>query len=127
MALMRDETSARTEKPTPLRIAEARQRGQVARSADMVSVALLLGGLEGIALWGDDLLVALTAMLANSRFGKSDTFLETPPEFPRGTWPSPSLSRKERENEDEVIFLAPLGDEMEVFAIPRLRFGLRCS
>lgn len=62
MALLKDEFGERTEQPTPLRMAEARRRGRVARSADLVSVALLGGGACALAMCGSGLLAALTKM-----------------------------------------------------------------
>ncbi|MDP6357971.1 MAG: EscU/YscU/HrcU family type III secretion system export apparatus switch protein, partial [Planctomycetota bacterium] len=40
----RSDTDQRTEQPTVLRLAEARRQGQVARSADLTGVAVLLAG-----------------------------------------------------------------------------------
>jgi flagellar biosynthetic protein FlhB len=54
----------RTFKPTPLRLKEARERGNVARSADVISVAVALGGFAVIALLGSSLVAALIRMTA---------------------------------------------------------------
>jgi flagellar biosynthetic protein FlhB len=54
----------RTFKPTPLRLKEARERGNVARSADVGSAAVALGGFAVIALLGSSLVSALTRMTA---------------------------------------------------------------
>ncbi len=62
MALFQDNAGERTEQPTPLRLREARQRGQVARSADVVAVAVVAAGLAAMALWGPGLLAATKAM-----------------------------------------------------------------
>jgi len=64
MAPVRGEVGERTELPTPFRLAEARRRGQVARSGDVVAVAVMLAGLAGLAAAGPGLLRALTAMVA---------------------------------------------------------------
>ena len=64
MALMRDELGERSEMPTPFRLAEARRRGHVARSGDLVSAAVLLGGLGALAGFGGGLLAALKGMTA---------------------------------------------------------------
>ncbi|MHC4295009.1 MAG: EscU/YscU/HrcU family type III secretion system export apparatus switch protein [Planctomycetota bacterium] len=63
MALLRDELGERTELPSPLRLNEARQRGQVARSADLVAAACLLAGLGALVFCGPTLLEALTKMM----------------------------------------------------------------
>lgn len=59
---MRDETGERTERPTPLRLKEARRRGHVARSADVVSAAGALAALGMLALTGGAMLTGLTRM-----------------------------------------------------------------
>lgn len=48
-------SGARTEEPTPLRLREARRRGEVARSAELTAAAALAGGLAGLALLGPSL------------------------------------------------------------------------
>ncbi len=58
----RDESGDRTEMPTLLRLKEARQRGQVARSADLTSALLVLGGLGVLAALGPTLTADLTRM-----------------------------------------------------------------
>lgn len=58
----RDDSGDRTEMPTLLRLKEARQRGQVARSHDLSSALLMLGGLGVLAALGPALLAALTRM-----------------------------------------------------------------
>jgi len=82
MALTTDETGMRTEMPTPLRLVEARRSGHVARSSDLVSVAVLTGGLAGLALFGGPLLSALRDMMADTlaSAGKVGTL-----ELPSGT------------------------------------------
>jgi flagellar biosynthetic protein FlhB len=50
MSLLDDNIAERTEQPTPLRLAEARRRGQVARSGDLVS-ALTLTAVIGALAW----------------------------------------------------------------------------
>jgi len=66
MALFRDHSGERTEMPTALRLEEARRQGQVARSADVVSVALLVAAAAALAVCGAGLTESLRAMLANS-------------------------------------------------------------
>lgn len=60
----RDESGERTEMPTLLRLKEARQRGQVARSGDLSSALLVLGGLAVLAALGPALVTGLTRMTA---------------------------------------------------------------
>ncbi len=50
--------------PTLLRLKEARQRGQVARSTDLSSALLMLGGLGILAALGPALVTGLTRMTA---------------------------------------------------------------
>jgi len=57
------DTDQRTEQPTVLRLAEARRRGQVARSADLTGVAVLLAAVVALWLTGGVLLRELTAMV----------------------------------------------------------------
>jgi len=70
----------RTQQPTPLRLREARERGQVPRSAELTSAAALLGALLGLALLGGGLLADLTdmtrALLAAPGAAPSDGVLE---------------------------------------------------
>ncbi|GJQ25627.1 MAG: flagellar biosynthesis protein FlhB [Phycisphaerae bacterium] len=56
---MADDRQDRTEAPTPRRRFEAREKGQVARSADLTSALLLLGGLVSLKLFGPRLMTAL--------------------------------------------------------------------
>ena len=44
----------RTEKPTPKRRDEARKKGQIARSTDLTSAAVLLGGVVALVITGTD-------------------------------------------------------------------------
>ena len=60
----RSDTDQRTEQPTVLRLAEARRRGQVARSADLTGVAVLLAAVVMLWLVGGVLLRELTGMVA---------------------------------------------------------------
>ena len=70
---LRDEQGERIYLPTPLRLREARERGQVARSADLASIVTVLGGLAGLALLGRRMLNALTRMLAGMLSGAGDS------------------------------------------------------
>jgi len=60
----RDDFGDRTEQPTPLRLKEARRRGQVARSADVVAAAGSLAALAVLAVSGGAMLGHLTRMTA---------------------------------------------------------------
>ena len=59
-----DQTGERTERATPLRLEEARRRGQVPRSADLTSAAAGLLTLLVLALAGPGLLREMTSMTA---------------------------------------------------------------
>ncbi len=54
-----DDAGEKTEAPTPRRKAEARDRGQVAKSADFNSALMLLGGVFCLRLFGPGLMFAL--------------------------------------------------------------------
>jgi flagellar biosynthesis protein FlhB len=64
----RSDTDQRTEQPTALRLAEARRKGQVARSSDLSGVAVLLAAL--VTLWSiggvllEELIVMFSGMLS---------------------------------------------------------------
>lgn len=57
-----DQTGERTFEATPLRLADARKRGQVPRSADLTAAAAGLAGLLVLALAGPGLLSEMTSM-----------------------------------------------------------------
>ena len=59
------EQESRTEPPTARRRAEAREKGQIARSPDLTAAVLLLGGLLALRMWGSDIFGHL---LAGTRF-----------------------------------------------------------
>ncbi|BDG08949.1 EscU/YscU/HrcU family type III secretion system export apparatus switch protein [Anaeromyxobacter paludicola] len=56
-------SGARTERPTPRRQREARRRGEVARSPELLALAALAGGLAAICATGRGLLSALSRLL----------------------------------------------------------------
>ena len=60
----RDDISERTHPPTPLRLAEARRQGQVARSRQLAGAVVLLGALLLVGLAGRRLLAGLSGMTA---------------------------------------------------------------
>ncbi|MFB3890492.1 MAG: EscU/YscU/HrcU family type III secretion system export apparatus switch protein [Phycisphaerae bacterium] len=62
--LLRDEFGERTEQPTPLRLDEARRRGQVAYSRDLTSAVLVLGSTLLLAVLGPRLVDDAVAMMA---------------------------------------------------------------
>jgi flagellar biosynthetic protein FlhB len=66
-----DDTGERTEQPTSLRLREARQRGRVARSAELTSAAAALGGLIALVLLARPLLDEMTAMVRTLLDGRS--------------------------------------------------------
>ena len=61
--------SDRTEKPTPKRLEQARERGQVARSMDLSGAGVMLAGLVGIVLLGHELMTAAGGAMS-STFGQ---------------------------------------------------------
>ncbi len=66
-----DESGERTRQPTSLRLAEARRRGRVPRSAELTSAAAALGCLLVLALIGPGLLGEMTKMTATLLDGRS--------------------------------------------------------
>ncbi|HWL92347.1 MAG TPA: flagellar biosynthesis protein FlhB [Phycisphaerae bacterium] len=56
---MADHAGERTEAPTPRRRQEAREKGQVARSGDLSSAVLLLGGMIALRMFGMNTMAAL--------------------------------------------------------------------
>lgn len=68
-----EDLGERTMDPTPLRLAEARRRGSVARSADLTSAAVVLGGLLILALLAPQMLRDTTAMTAAMLDGRGET------------------------------------------------------
>jgi flagellar biosynthetic protein FlhB len=65
-----DDGSERTYEPTPLRLDEARRRGQVARSADLAAAVPLLAGVAMLGLLGPRLLSEMTRMTAELLDGR---------------------------------------------------------
>jgi flagellar biosynthesis protein FlhB len=51
----------RTEKPTPRRLTKAREKGQIARSREVPSALVLVGGLMVLSYWGEHMTGALMA------------------------------------------------------------------
>jgi flagellar biosynthetic protein FlhB len=80
MATDRDDMTMRTEMPTPLRLEEARRRGQVARSADLTAAVATLAVVVALAMLGPWMLKALTAMVASMLSQAGDTVSS------RGAW-----------------------------------------
>ncbi len=70
MPMRRDELGERTYEPTPLRLAEARRQGLVARSRDLTAAALLLGAVAVLGLLARRLLEELTGMTATLLDGR---------------------------------------------------------
>ncbi len=56
---MPDDAGEKTEAPTPRRLSEARNKGQIARSTDLNSALLLLGGLIGLRIFGPQMIGSL--------------------------------------------------------------------
>lgn len=78
MALMNDEFGGRTEMPTPLRLAEARRQGKVARSSDLVAALSTMACLAVLGYSGPRLLSALERMTAAMLGGPSSTLADVP-------------------------------------------------
>lgn len=63
---MADEFGEKTEAPTPRRRQEAREQGQVARSQDLTGAVLIVGAILLLNAFGQDLVKALRALLAET-------------------------------------------------------------
>src|SRR5438552_45828 len=63
---MSEEYGEKTEAPTPRRRQEAREQGQVARSQDLSGAVLVVGAILLLNAFGQDLMKALRAMLAET-------------------------------------------------------------
>lgn len=71
---LRENYADRTEMPTALRLREARQRGQVARSGDLVAAVVVLGGVLLLGAAGPKMLTAMRDMTASMLdFGSSES------------------------------------------------------
>jgi flagellar biosynthetic protein FlhB len=68
---MSEEFGAKTEAPTPRRRQEAREQGQVARSQDLSSAALLVGAMVLLKAFGDDVVGALRGLVAEGLSARS--------------------------------------------------------
>lgn len=68
---MAEDFGERTERATPRRRQEARERGQVARSADLAAGVLLLGAFVALLAWGEGM-AAGTARLVRACWGGAD-------------------------------------------------------
>lgn len=60
---MADDAGEKTESPTPRRRKEARERGQVAKSTDLSSALLLLGGMLGLRIFAPRLISQLIGIM----------------------------------------------------------------
>ncbi|MBL0922471.1 MAG: flagellar biosynthesis protein FlhB [Phycisphaerales bacterium] len=63
---MAEDMGERTESPTDKRLSDARQRGQIARSQDLSSAALLLTALLGLAVLGAPLVRGMASFMRTS-------------------------------------------------------------
>ena len=68
---MPDDAGEKTESPTPRRRQEARNKGQIAKSNDLNSAVLLLGGLLGLKFFGPMMLASLYSTM-RSNLGNSE-------------------------------------------------------
>ncbi len=69
---MAEDFGERTERATPRKRQEARERGQVARSADLAAGVLLLGAFVALRVWGERM-AAGTARLVRACWERADT------------------------------------------------------
>ena len=74
---MAEDLTDKTEAPTPRRREEAREQGQIARSADLTAAALLLGFLLLMNSFGPNLIKALKALMLELLSGNSLSNLDT--------------------------------------------------
>ncbi|MGA2440857.1 MAG: flagellar biosynthesis protein FlhB [Tepidisphaeraceae bacterium] len=74
---MAESASDKTEAPTPRRRTEARQQGNIARSHDLTSSVLLLGGLMLMKWFGPRVMSALRDIVADMLSGSSMSNFET--------------------------------------------------
>jgi flagellar biosynthetic protein FlhB len=72
---MSERTGERTEQPTPRRLEEALKRGQIARSPEVQTAFVLLGGLAALAFGGQDMWRQLVSSMALSLGHLHDTTL----------------------------------------------------
>ena len=63
---MAEEYGEKTEAPTPRRRQEAREQGQIARSQDLTAAAMIVAALLLLNAFGQDLVKALRALLAET-------------------------------------------------------------
>lgn len=80
---MRLDQEERTEQPTMQRLADARLRGQVARSSDLSGALVLMGTLTALALLSGSLLDGCVAMLRNCLSGAHEVSSVA---APRAVW-----------------------------------------
>lgn len=60
---MADEAGDRTEQATPKKREDARRKGQVVKSTEVTSVAILLGGIATLYAWGRDILTGVLNLI----------------------------------------------------------------
>src|SRR4029079_1188924 len=68
---MADDFGDKTEVPTPRRRQEAREQGQIARSQDLSSAALLVGALLLLKGFGENVVGALRGVMAEALSGRT--------------------------------------------------------
>ncbi len=75
----------KSEQPTPKRIEDARKKGQVARSRDLNTTLVLLGGGFGLLLLGDQIVAALVGIMTTN-FQLPVDLLDEPNRLPQVLW-----------------------------------------
>lgn len=66
MSEQSDTSQEKTEEPTPKRLQQARDKGQVARSRELNTVAVLLAGAGGLMVFGPQMLVGLIELIRDA-------------------------------------------------------------
>lgn len=66
MAAQEDQSQERTEQPTPKRLKEAREKGQIPRSRELTTVVVLLGGAGGLLFFGPHMLRDVANIMRHS-------------------------------------------------------------
>lgn len=66
MAEENDNSQEKTEEPTPRRLEKAREEGETARSKELATMAVLMGGAAALLIFGSSLGAAMEGIMANA-------------------------------------------------------------
>ena len=70
-----DSGQERTEEATPKRLQDAKDKGDIPRSKELNTTAILLGGAGALIAFGDSIAAGLSGMMsANFQFSRDDIF-----------------------------------------------------